>query len=233
MAVPVGYGPTYPKGKPLNFPIRPMRRAIRELVEDAIDAMKVSSDPVDVILVGEIRDEETASAAVQAAMTGHQVYSSLHTNDAFSAIPRLLQIGVQPFLLSGALIAIIAQRLTRTICPHCKYQYPITAEEKRIIAKVIGEEKASKVTHLFRGKGCEKCKGRGYGKRVAVCEVLDVDKEIDNMIVEGATKKEMLAYLDSKGYVTMQVDGIYKVINGVTTLDELIRVVDMTSYLEV
>lgn len=189
-------------------------------------------DP-DVILVGEIRDEETASAAVQAAMTGHQVYSSLHTNDAFSAIPRLLQIGVQPFLLSGALIAIIAQRLARTICPYCKYEYPITPEEKRIISKVIGEEEASKITHLYRGKGCDKCKGKGYAKRVAVCEVLDVDKEIDNMIVENATKKEILAYLDSKGYVTMQVDGVRKVINGTTTLDELIRVVDMTSYLEV
>ena len=98
---------------------------------------------------------------------------------------------------------------------------------------MIGEEEASKITHLYRGKGCDKCKGKGYAKRVAVCEVLDVDKEIDNMIVENATKKEILAYLDSKGYVTMQVDGVRKVINGTTTLDELIRVVDMTSYLEV
>lgn len=189
-------------------------------------------DP-DVILVGEIRDEETASAAVQAAMTGHQVYSSLHTNDAFSAIPRLLQIGVQPFLLSGALIAIIAQRLARTICPYCKYEYPITEEERRIIAKVLGEERANEVKHLFRGKGCEKCKGKGYTKRVAICEVLDVDKEIDNLIVENATKKQILGYLNSRGFVTMQVDGVNKVINGVTTMDELIRVVDMTAYLEV
>ncbi len=189
-------------------------------------------DP-DVILVGEIRDEETAGAAVQAAMTGHQVYSSLHTNDAFSAIPRLLQIGVQPFLLSGSLIAIIAQRLARTICPHCKYEYPITEEEKKIILKVIGEEKGVSVKNLYRGKGCDKCKGKGYMKRVAIWEVLDVDKEIDNMIVENASKKEILEYLTEKGFITMQIDGVEKVIKGKTTMEELIRVVDMTAYLEV
>lgn len=188
-------------------------------------------DP-DVILVGEVRDEETAIAAVQAAMTGHQVYTSLHTNDAFSAIPRLLQIGVQPYLLSGALIAVIAQRLARTVCPYCKKEYPITKEEKEILTRVLGEKEMEGINHLYHGTGCEKCKGKGYGHRIAVVEVLDVDKEIDDMIVREARKKEILEYLDKRGYITMQVDGARKVIQGLTTLEELIRVVDMTAYLD-
>lgn len=189
-------------------------------------------DP-DVILVGEVRDEETAVAAVQAAMTGHQVYTSLHTNDAFSAIPRLMQIGVKPYLLSGSLTCIIAQRLARTICPHCKEAYPITEEEREILTKVLGEEEMANVKNLYRGRGCEKCRGKGYTTRTAVIEVLDVDKEIDDMIVREARKKEILAYLDSKGYITMQKDGARKVVAGITTLEELIRSVDMTAFMKV
>ncbi|HSQ97771.1 MAG TPA: GspE/PulE family protein [Rickettsiales bacterium] len=189
-------------------------------------------DP-DVILVGEVRDEETAIAAVQAAMTGHQVYTSLHTNDAFSAIPRLMQIGVKPYLLSGSLTCIVAQRLARAICPCCKEEYQITKEEKDILVGVLGEEEAGGVEKLYRGVGCEKCRGKGYIKRTAIAEVLDVDKEIDDMIVREARKKEMLSYLDKKGFITMQVDGVRKVIKGITTLEELIRCVDMTAFLKV
>lgn len=189
-------------------------------------------DP-DVILVGEVRDSETAIAAVQAAMTGHQVFTSLHTNDAFSAIPRLLQIGVQPYLLSGSLVAVIAQRLVRTVCPHCKTEYPITEEEKKILTKVLGEKRMSNITHLYKGKGCEKCKGKGYAQRIAVVEILDVDKEIDDMIVREARKKEILEYLKNRNYITMQVDGAEKVLQGLTTLEELIRCVDMTEYLDI
>lgn len=189
-------------------------------------------DP-DVILVGEVRDEETAIAAVQAAMTGHQVYTSLHTNDAFSAIPRLMQIGVKPYLLSGSLTCIVAQRLARTICPYCREEYEITPEEKEIMTKVVGEEEMKNVKTLWRGKGCEKCRGKGYGVRTAVIEVLDVDKEIDDMIVREARKKEMVAYLTKKGFITMQVDGVRKVIKGITTLEELIRSVDMTAFMDV
>lgn len=189
-------------------------------------------DP-NVILVGEVRDEETAIAAVQAAMTGHQVYTSLHTNDAFSAIPRLMQIGVRPYLLSGSLICIVAQRLARMICPCCKEEYKITKEEKDIIVGVLGEEEGGSVEKLYRGAGCEKCRGKGYIQRTAITEVLDVDKEIDDMIVREARKKEMLSYLNKKGFITMQVDGARKVIKGITTLEELIRSVDMTAFLKV
>jgi type II secretory ATPase GspE/PulE/Tfp pilus assembly ATPase PilB-like protein len=189
-------------------------------------------DP-DVILVGEIRDKETAVAAVQAAMTGHQVFSSLHTNDAFSAIPRLMQIGVEPFLLSGSLICIIAQRLTRKLCQHCKEKYPITEQEKAMVTNVLGEKIASKVTELYKAKGCEKCRGKGFSGRMAVAEIIDVDRELDEMIVNRATKKEIMAYLGRNGFVPMQIDGIQKVIMGYTTMDELIRVVDMTAAMNV
>jgi len=189
-------------------------------------------DP-DVILVGEVRDEETAIAAVQAAMTGHQVYTSLHTNDAFSAIPRLMQIGVKPYLLSGSLTCIVAQRLTRMICPYCKEEYEITSEEKDIMTKVVGAEEMKDVKTLWRGRGCDKCRGKGYGLRTAVVEILDVDKEIDDMIVREARKKEMLAYLAKKSFITMQMDGVRKVIKGITTLEELIRSVDMTAFMDV
>ena len=189
-------------------------------------------DP-DVILVGEIRDKETAIAAVQAAMTGHQVYSSLHTNDAFSAIPRLMQIGVEPYLLSGSLICIIAQRLTRKLCPYCKEKYKITEEERQIISKFLGTNIANKVTELYKEKGCDKCRGTGFSGRMAVAEIIDVDKELDEMIVTRATKKEMINYLNKNGFVSMQMDGVQKVIMGYTTMQELVRVVDITSAMDV
>ena len=189
-------------------------------------------DP-DVILVGEIRDKETAVAAVQAAMTGHQVYSSLHTNDAFSAIPRLMQIGVEPYLLSGSLICIIAQRLARKLCPYCKEKYKVTEEERGIISKILGEKIASKVTELYRAKGCDKCRNIGFSGRMAVVEIIDVDKELDEMIVTRATKKEMTGYLNKNGFISMQVDGMQKVVMGYTTLEELTRVVDLTAAMDV
>ena len=189
-------------------------------------------DP-DVILVGEIRDKETAVAAVQAAMTGHQVYSSLHTNDAFSAIPRLMQIGVEPYLLSGSLICIIAQRLVRRLCPHCKEKYPITEEEKKIVSRLLGDKIASKVNELYRAKGCNKCRNTGFSGRMAVVEIIDVDKELDEMIVTRATKKEITNYLNKHGFISMQMDGIQKVIMGYTTMDELIRSVDLTAVMDI
>ena len=189
-------------------------------------------DP-DVILVGEIRDKETAIAAVQAAMTGHQVFSSLHTNDAFSAIPRLMQIGVEPYLLSGSLICIIAQRLARKLCPYCKVKRPINEQEKSIITKTLGENIASKVTELYDSKGCDKCRNSGFSGRMAIAEIIDVDKELDEMIVRRATKKEITNYLNNNGFISMQVDGIQKVIMGYTTINELIRVVDLTSVMDI
>jgi general secretion pathway protein E/type IV pilus assembly protein PilB len=178
-------------------------------------------DP-DVILVGEIRDKDTAITAIQAAMTGHQVYSSLHTNDALSAIPRLMNIGVPTYLLSGALIGIIAQRLARKLCVHCKKEQPITDFEKKLLGP-----KYTNVTQLYQAVGCDKC-SHGYKGRMAISEILPFDRELDEMIVASAGRKEMLKYALSTGFVPIVEDGLQKVVAGYIDLKELIRVVDLT-----
>ncbi|MBM3590624.1 MAG: type II/IV secretion system protein [Alphaproteobacteria bacterium] len=179
-------------------------------------------DP-DVILVGEIRDKETAITAIQAAMTGHQVYSSLHTNDALSAIPRLMNIGVPNYLMSGSLIGIIAQRLARKLCSHCKVEAPIDDFEK----KLLGNRFAS-VTKLYKAVGCEKCSGTGYRGRMAVSEILPFDRELDEMVVQGKTRKDMHKYALEQGFIPMVEDGLEKVVQGSIDLKELVRVVDLT-----
>ncbi len=178
-------------------------------------------DP-DIILVGEIRDKDTAITAIQAAMTGHQVYSSLHTNDAIGAIPRLMNIGVPNYLMAGALIGVAAQRLARKLCVHCKKEAPITDLEK----KLLGPKYAS-LTKLFKAVGCEKCTN-GYKGRVVVAEILSFDRELDDLVARSASRKEISAYALSHGFVSMVEDGLLKVSTGVIDLKELIRVVDMT-----
>ncbi len=178
-------------------------------------------DP-DIILVGEIRDKDTAITAIQAAMTGHQVYSSLHTNDAIGAIPRLMNIGVPNYLMAGALIGVAAQRLARKLCVHCKKEEPITELEK----KLLGAKYAS-ITKLFKAVGCEKCTN-GYKGRVVVAEILSFDRELDDLVARSASRKEISAYALSHGFVSMVEDGLLKVGAGIIDLKELIRVVDMT-----
>jgi type II secretory ATPase GspE/PulE/Tfp pilus assembly ATPase PilB-like protein len=179
-------------------------------------------DP-DVILVGEIRDKETAITAIQAAMTGHQVYSSLHTNDALGAIPRLMNIGVPNYLMSGALIGVIAQRLARKICSNCKKEFPVEDSERKLLG-----EKYAHVKNIFRGVGCEKCGQSGYKGRIVICEILPFDRELDELILHEAGRRKMMEYALSKGFISMVEDGIQKVVAGVTDLKELIRVVDLT-----
>jgi type IV pilus assembly protein PilB len=179
-------------------------------------------DP-DVILVGEIRDKETAITAIQSAMTGHQVFTSLHTNDALSAIPRLMNIGVPNYLMAGSLIGIIAQRLARKLCPSCKIEVAITDEEKKLLGP-----KFAHVEKLYQAVGCDKCSGIGYKGRTAVAEILPFDRELDEMVVHGDTRKEMFKYALSKGFITMVEDGLEKVVAGMIDLKELIRVVDLT-----
>ncbi len=178
-------------------------------------------DP-DVILVGEIRDKETALTAVQAAMTGHQVYSSLHTNNAIGSIPRLLEMGVPPYLLSGNLICIVAQRLARKLC-ECKTLKPITDFEKKILG-----EKYQNVQELMSPVGCRKCDGSGYKGRIVVSEVLPFDPELDDLIANSATKKEILNHARNKGFLTLDEDGIEKIVKGILDVQELMRVVDLT-----
>jgi len=179
-------------------------------------------DP-DVILVGEIRDKETAITAIQAAMTGHQVYSSLHTNDALGAIPRLMNLGVPNYLMAGNLICIIAQRLARKICIHCKTEEPVSHFDRKIIGK-----KYSDIQSLHRGVGCEKCGNSGYKGRVVIMEILPFDRDLDELVVNGASRKELHNYIIEKGFISMAENGIEKVMNGITDIKELMRVVDMT-----
>ncbi len=178
-------------------------------------------DP-DVILVGEIRDKDTAITAIQAAMTGHQVYSSLHTNDAIGAIPRLMNIGVPNYLMAGSLIGVAAQRLARKLCTHCKKEEPVTDFEK----KLFGTKFAS-VAKTYKAVGCEKCTG-GYKGRVVVAEILSFDRELDDLVARSASRKEIVAYAMGHGFVPMVEDGLLKVAAGLIDMKELIRVVDMT-----
>lgn len=170
-------------------------------------------DP-DIVLVGEIRDQETAEIACRAAMTGHLVLSTLHTNDAVSAIPRLMDMGVEPFLISSSLLGVVAQRLVRVICPHCKQEYEPTLAEIQVIGRPVEK--------LYRGVGCSACGGRGYLGRISVHEILVVDEEIRNLIVQHVSSGQILETALRKGMVPMSQDGIGKAIQGITTLEEVV-----------
>lgn len=179
-------------------------------------------DP-DVILIGEVRDKDTAMSAIQAAMTGHQVYTSLHTNDALAAIPRLMNIGVPNYLMAGSLIGIFAQRLARKLCSDCKAPEPLTDIEKKIMGP-----KYSNINTIMKSKGCQKCNNTGYKGRTVIAEILVFDRDLDDMVSSSKTRKEMMDYILSKGFVTMQEDGLHKVAAGILDLKELTRVVDLT-----
>lgn len=170
-------------------------------------------DP-DVVLVGEIRDQETAEIACRAAMTGHLVLSTLHTNDAVSAIPRLIDMGVEPFLISSSLAGVVAQRLVRVICPHCKQEYEPTLAEIQVIGRPVEK--------LYRGAGCSACGGRGYLGRISIHEVLVVGEEIRNLTVQHVPSGQFLEAALRKGMIPMSQDGIEKAIQGITTLEEAI-----------
>ncbi len=177
-------------------------------------------DP-DVMLLGEIRDTETAIIAVRASITGHLVLSTLHTNDAVTSIPRLFDLGVDSFLLSSSLLAVIAQRLVRKICPHCKESYTITEHERDLLdffnVKEVPEE-------LYKGKGCNLCNQTGYLGRTAIGEILIVNEEIKEMISNRASVKLIKDQAVKSGMKTILQDGLSKAKAGITTLSEVLRV---------
>ena len=179
-------------------------------------------DP-DIILVGEIRDEDTATMAFRAAMTGHQVYSTLHTNSAIGAIPRLLDIGIVPDVLSGNIIGIVAQRLMRRLCKHCKQPYEASAADCKLLGVDVG-----KAPTLHRSVGCDQCDFQGYKGRLAILEILKFDPEFDEMIAHRATTRELLKAAISRGFKTLADDAIRRALDGNTALDEVLRVVDLT-----
>jgi type II secretory ATPase GspE/PulE/Tfp pilus assembly ATPase PilB-like protein len=180
-------------------------------------------DP-DVILIGEIRDHETAEIAIGAALTGHLVLSTLHTNDAAGAISRLANLGISPFLVGSALLGAAAQRLVRTCCPKCKETYPASDVERMII---LGESEPSGELQLWRGKGCNHCGQTGYMGRKSIYEILSVSQQIRRMIVDGVDDDAIKAQAISEGMRTLRKAAISMVLAGWTTVEEAMRVVDM------
>jgi len=176
-------------------------------------------DP-DIIMVGEIRDAETANIAVQSALTGHLVLSTLHTNDAPGAITRLVDMDVEPFLVSSSCAGVIAQRLVRKICPKCKKPYK---PSKNLIEELNISTNDKEFT-FYKGEGCRNCKGTGYRGRIGIFELMVIDDEIKDMIVGKATTSQIRRSALKKGMKSLRHDGIIKVINGITTIEEVIRV---------
>ena len=180
-------------------------------------------DP-DVILVGEIRDADTAEMALRAAMTGHQVYSTLHTNSAIGVIPRLLDIGILPDIMAGNIIGVVAQRLVRRLCLHCKTPYQAEAHEARLLG---GTADAPRPV-IFRPCGCERCDFQGYRGRLAIMELLRMNADMDELIARRSTVREIRQLADRQGFVALADDGLRRVLDGSTSLEELARVVDLT-----
>ena len=179
-------------------------------------------DP-DVILVGEVRDEATATMAFRAAMTGHQVYTTLHTNSALGAIPRLLDIGMHRGIMSGNIIGIVAQRLVRRLCDQCKEEYVADDFER----KLLGHHQP--VVKIYKAAGCAYCDHHGYRGRIGLIEILRFDRELDELIAQGATMSQLYDKVIENGFIPLAEDGIRRVLEGLTSLDEITRVIDLTN----
>lgn len=184
------------------------------------DALRsiLRQDP-DKIMIGEIRDHETLEIAIKAALTGHLVISTLHTNDAISAIPRMVDMGIEHYLISGALVAIQAQRLVRKICPYCKVEEKIAASTIEEIGTFIPEG-----AKFYTGSGCKECNDTGYMGREMICEVLNISEELSSLIAKGASKDAMLEQARKEGFVNIFENGIAKALDGVTSIQEILKV---------
>ena len=175
-------------------------------------------DP-DIIMIGEVRDQETLKIAIEASLTGHLVFSTLHTNDAVSAITRIVDMGIEPYLVSGALVAIQAQRLIRKVCPHCKVKTEIPKDVMDEIREMIPEH-----YQFYKAKGCDKCNNTGYAGREMISEVLVIDDTIQSMIARGASKEDIASHAYDNGFISMFQDAAVRAANGKTTIEEVYRV---------
>ncbi|WP_353569799.1 GspE/PulE family protein, partial [Candidatus Albibeggiatoa sp. nov. BB20] len=180
-------------------------------------------DP-DIILVGEIRDEDTAEMAFRAAMTGHQVYSTLHTNTAIGAIPRLSDIGIYPDIMAENIIGVIGQRLIRILCEHCKQEYQPTELHKTLL-----DCDTQQALSVYHSQGCDVCHNRGYKGRLALMEILRIDESFQDLIAHKATTFDIRQYAKKSGFQTLAQDGVRRILEGQTSLEEVSRVVDLTS----
>ncbi|MBI4687191.1 MAG: Flp pilus assembly complex ATPase component TadA [Nitrospirae bacterium] len=180
-------------------------------------------DP-DVMLLGEIRDEETAKIAIRASITGHLVLSTLHTNDAITSVPRLLDFNIDRFLLASSLSAIVAQRLVRKLCKHCKEESPVTEDELAQL-NLLGSSGEQEITRAYRAKGCSACNHAGYAGRTVIGEILVINEEIKELIAEGVSLGKIKEAALRNGMVMLKQSGLRKVREGITSVEEILRVV--------
>lgn len=181
-------------------------------------------DP-NIVMVGEIRDQETAGIAINAALTGHLLLSTLHTNDAPTALPRLLDMKIEPFLIASTVNVIIGQRLVRKICPDCKTKKTITDAELKSLTEVIPAKLLESHREFYYGKRCDACDDSGYRGRIGIHEVLEVDNEVREAIIRRADSSEIKKIAIKNGMITMLEDGFQKALGGITTIEEILRVI--------
>ncbi len=212
---------------PVEYPVALMRQtSVNEAarVDFGSGIRSIMRQDPDIILVGEVRDQDTAEMAFRAAMTGHQVFTTLHTNSALGTFPRLLDIGIAPDLMAGNIIGIMAQRLVRTLCTNCKEDYAPNAEERLLLGDADDPE-----LKLYRPVGCQACNNRGYRGRVAVLEILHMDADMDELVARRASPRELREAALTKGFRTLADEGLQRVVEGVTSLSEVARAIDLTS----
>ncbi len=185
-------------------------------------------DP-NVIMVGEIRDLETAEIAIRASLTGHLVFSTLHTNDASSAFTRLIDMGIEPFLVASSVEAVMAQRLVRTICPHCKTEQKV---ERNYLRKIGFPEDEIGTAKFWRGAGCEDCRQLGYQGRKGIYELLIVTEAIRPLVMNRSTATSIAQRAIESGMRTLRTDGWNKVMNGETTIEEVLRVTQIEEHMD-
>ena len=214
---------------PVEYPVTMMRQtSVAEVnkVDFANGIRSIMRQDPDIILVGEIRDQDTATMAFRAAMTGHQVFSTLHTNSALGAFPRLTDIGISPDIMAGNIIGVVAQRLVRVLCPQCKEPVKPSDEERKILGV-----KRNEAIQIYKHKGCKRCNQTGYRGRMAILELLRIDSDMDSLIARRAHLDELRKMALDKGFTTLADDGVRRILEGYTSIDEVMRVIDLTSRL--
>jgi type II secretory ATPase GspE/PulE/Tfp pilus assembly ATPase PilB-like protein len=215
---------------PVEYPMAMIRQtSVNEAAKlDFVNGIRsmMRQDP-DIILVGEIRDHPTAEMAFRAAMTGHQVYATLHTNSAIGAIPRLLDIGILPDILSGNIIGIVAQRLVRVLCKECKSHYSPDAQERKLLGVA-----ADRDITLYRATGCDACHHQGFKGRLAIMELLNMDRDLDDLVAQRASTRQIREAALAKGFRTLAEDGVRRILQGVTSVSEVGRVVNLSDRID-
>ena len=211
---------------PVEYPVTMMRQTLvneAAKMDFANGIRSIMRQDPDIILVGEVRDRETAEMAFRAAMTGHQVFTTLHTNSALGAFPRLLDIGIDPGIMAGNIIGVIAQRLVRLLCPNCKEGYTPSPEERSVLG--LADDRR---VEIYRPVGCKQCGSKGYRGRVAIMELLHMDADLDELVARRATAMELRTIAVEKGFHPLIDDAVGRVLEGSTSLMEVSRAVDLT-----